>query len=366
MIGGSCQDRSANDVIPSLPQQTNHHQLSPALAGQLLPPNLNPHLIVTSAHIQLPEMDSFATLKRRTTDLLSSIPQSLPSVSSIKSQYTSTMKGTWERISVPPLPRSSHSLDIVAGTAYIFGGEGTQRQPTDNDMHAVTLPFSSAPADYYAIKAKASTPEPKPTVGEGEPTPGTAGNDLDDVPLGSTPEAGMGKGPTKPPTPGDVPAPRVGHATAVIGSRIFLFGGRGVPEEGPLDERGRVWAFDTKTHLWSHLDPAPPADPNIVPSGNEAGGPRPTYPAPRSGHAAVATDKPSDFGGATTGHRHGGQSWRDWAKGDSDKVGTPQRPIVGNVAAQATDADADGFGTLIIHGGVSIPPPNPLFTKSPC
>lgn len=37
-------------------------------------------------------------------------------------------------------------------------------------------------ANYYTIKAKAATPEPKPTVGEGEPTPGIIGNDLDDAP----------------------------------------------------------------------------------------------------------------------------------------------------------------------------------------
>lgn len=276
-------------------------------------------------------MDSFTALKRRATDLFESLPQSLPSMPSIKSQQPHSMTGTWEHISVPPIQRSSHSVDVVAGTAYIFGGEGGPRRPPDNDVHVVMLPYTSAPADCYSIKAKA---EPKP----------------------STEVAGKGKE-TEPTPLGDLPAPRVGHATAVIGNRIFLFGGRSAPDSGPLDERGRVWVFDTKAHLWSYLDPVLAADPTVA-SVNEDCTQRPTYPAPRSYHAAVATDKPSDFGGSRYGEPQikpvtRSESWKQWALGDSDTVGIPQRPIVGNVAAHATDLDADGFGTLIIHGGVS-------------
>lgn len=247
------------------------------------------------------------------------------------------MNGTWERISVPPIPRSSHSINVVAGTAYIFGGEGTPRKPIDNDVQVVTLPSSGAPADCYSIKAK---PEP---------------------------EANKGKEPES--FSLDVPSPRLGHATAVIGNRIFLFGGRAGPDAAPLDERGRVWVFDTKTHLWTYLDPALAADPSVS-SVNEDGTQRPTHPAPRSHHAAVATEKPSDFGDS----RHGEpqikpvtrtESWKQWAMGDSDSVGIPQRPIVGNVAAHATDADADGFGTLIIHGGVRRQPPPPFLSLTP-
>ncbi|KAJ7031700.1 hypothetical protein C8F04DRAFT_1004543 [Mycena alexandri] len=162
-----------------------------------------------------------------------------------------TLKATWERIDVPALPRSSHSINVVAGKAYIFGGEISPREPVDNDMHVIVLPSASTAADYYNVKAKAASPPNE------------------------------GKQPTATSAPGDVPAPRVGHATATLGTRIFLFGGRGGPDMQPLQEHGRVWVFDTTTHRWSHLDPCGPA----------AQPPSPAhYPAARSYHAAAGVD----------------------------------------------------------------------------
>ncbi|KAH8671016.1 hypothetical protein BX600DRAFT_235997 [Xylariales sp. PMI_506] len=308
-------------------------------------------------------MDHFATLKRRTTDLVESIPKnlptapkmpnlpnfstlpslpSLPSLTSLKPGARS-MKGTWQHISIPSLPRSSHSLDVVAGTAYIFGGEVEPRKTVDNDMHIITLPFSSAPADYYKVPAKASSktqlaviPESvaeeasltTPTEQEKEP--------LTDVPL-SSPEltkdassSDKGKG-KEAAVVDEVPSPRLGHATAVIGSRIFLFGGRSAAAE-TLNENGRVWIFETKTSSWSYLTPAP-------------GSP---VPRPRSYFAAVATDKPREFDIKPVKRT---QSWKEWAEGDSAEVGIPQRPIAGSVAATAVDEEDAGFGTFIIHGG---------------
>ncbi|KAK4122356.1 galactose oxidase [Parathielavia appendiculata] len=268
-------------------------------------------------------MDSFKLLKRRTTELFHSLEQSLPSLGS---HGSNAMKATWEKIQVPPLPRSSHSADIVAGTLYIFGGEVEPRRPVDNDMHAITLPSSGAQADYYAIKAKPAKPS--------APT-----------------EKLAGKSPARLDLP-DVPAPRVGHATAVIGHRIFMFGGRGGPDMTALDEGGRVWVFDTRTHLWSSLDPLPAA----------AGLPDIPRPAPRSYHSAVAIPKPDTFGSRSAPTHHPSQNknnnsaeaWRDWALGanrGTAELGTPQRPIVGVLAERATDADSDGYGTFIIHGG---------------
>ncbi|KAK3360135.1 hypothetical protein B0T25DRAFT_121609 [Lasiosphaeria hispida] len=304
-------------------------------------------------------MDSFKLLKRRTTDLFNSLPQSLPSIQSLHLGGTHhshgyghgpnhlTMKGTWEKISgLPPLPRSSHSLNVVGGTVYIFGGESEDaRKPVSNDMHAVTLPSSGAQADCYAIKAKAALgskkPQPIPTVQiEGEPDPASSG--LLDKGKAPATDAEL-----EAPELGDVPAPRVGHATAVIGHRIFLSGGRGGPDMSALDEHGRVWVFDTRTNVWSYLDPSTPAAPTPQPGAS-------AIPAPRSFHVAAATDKPRNFNAATAHHPKPStraEAWRDWALGDSEEVGIPQRPIVGNVAANATDADAEGYGTFIIHGG---------------
>ncbi|KAL7622990.1 hypothetical protein AAE478_006669 [Parahypoxylon ruwenzoriense] len=295
-------------------------------------------------------MESFAKLKRRGTDLLNSLPHNLPSMPHLPHlphlQHSAggpTMKGTWQHISIPPLPRSSHSLDVVAGNAYIFGGEVEPRKPVDNDMHVIALPSSGAPADYYAIKARPSprqqlAEKPASPIMEDDESEAELKDPLTDVPLSSPPPAGAEKAS---PTASDkgkslgseVPCPRVGHATAVIGSRIFLFGGRSAESSSePLNENGRVWVFETKTHTWSYLDPyrnspIPPA---------------------RSYFAAVATDKPRDF--AIKPLRRA-SSWKEWAEGDSADVGIPQRPIAGNVAATATDEEEAGFGTFIIHGG---------------
>ncbi|KAK8906677.1 hypothetical protein QC760_005255 [Botrytis cinerea] len=150
-------------------------------------------------------------------------------------QNTHPLKAKWNRINGVQLPRSSHSVSVVAGRAYIFGGEIDPREPVDNDMHVVILPSGTvASADYRTIAAK----------------------------------------PTH--TGGEVPEKRVGHTAGVIGERIFIFGGRGGPEMKPLEENGRVWVYDTRTDRWSFLDPAP-------------GTP---FPAARSYHSSVAIEKP--------------------------------------------------------------------------
>jgi hypothetical protein len=145
------------------------------------------------------------------------------------------LKAQWQRIDCPPLPRSSHTLSVVSGRAYIFGGETKPGEPVDNDMHIVTLPTApeTAQADYRAIPARAQAPS------------------------------------------NGVPEKRVGHSAAVIGERIFIFGGRG-NDTNPLEENGRVWIYNTRTDSWTYLDPMP-------------GTP---YPAARSYHSSVAIGKP--------------------------------------------------------------------------
>ncbi|KAI1112139.1 hypothetical protein F5Y14DRAFT_422737 [Nemania sp. NC0429] len=314
-------------------------------------------------------MESFAKLKRRGTDLLHSLPQNMPSMPQVQMpsmqmpsmqmpsmQMPSMLhiggghglKGTWQHVPLPALPRSSHSLDIIAGNAYIFGGETAARRPVDNDIHVVVLPWSGAPADYYAIKAK---PSPKTGADEDNAdeneTASQRRHPLTEVPLSSSPpptasaddldseSSTSDKG--KSPETAQVPSPRLGHATAVIGTRIFLFGGRSVAAGSPtLDERGRVWVFETKTHTWTHLDPHRSSP----------------IPPARSYHSAVATEKPRDFSIKPMRLRRS-STWKEWAEGDSAEVGIPQRPIAGTIAEKATDDEAagQGFGTFVIHAG---------------
>lgn len=149
---------------------------------------------------------------------------------------TMPLKAKFRRISTGlQLPRSSHSLSVIKGRAYIFGGEIRPREPVDNAMHIFTLPSSGvSEADYKSVPAAASN------------------------------------------TNGEIPAPRVGHTAATIDDRIYIFGGRGGPDMKPLEENGRVWCFDTFTATWSHLDPV-------------QGTP---FPAARSYHAATANEHP--------------------------------------------------------------------------
>ena len=150
-------------------------------------------------------------------------------------QATHPLKAKWERIATTPLPRSSHTLNVIAGRAYIFGGEVTPREPVGNDMHIITLPYDSlSSSDYKSIPAQ----------------PGVPG--------------------------GEVPEKRVGHTAAAVGERIFVFGGRGGKDMKPLEENGRVWVYDTRNDAWSYLDPV-------------VGTP---YPAARSYHSSIAIEKP--------------------------------------------------------------------------
>lgn len=136
-----------------------------------------------------------------------------------------------------PRALSSHSLAIVNDYAYVFGGEQQARRPVDNAMHAYTLPGASEllAATFHA--------------------------DYDHI----VPEAGGG---------GPVPPPRVGHTGAAIGALIYVFGGCDSPAMAPLEERGRLWIFNTANRKWTHLDPVP-ASP---------------IPSARSYHTSVATN----------------------------------------------------------------------------
>lgn len=171
------------------------------------------------------------------------------------------------------LPRTGASMSVIDGRAYIFGGEDERGQLVDNTLHVVILPASAAfEADYTTV-----TPKPK-----------VAG--------------------------GPVPESRAHHSAVVIGSSIYIFGGRLAAKA--KEEAGRVWVFDTKTRRWTYHDPSADAP----------------YPAPRHGHAAVAAEQP---GPATSP-----EGTVDVLEQDEDPAATVPEP-----------ADEDTWGTLFVHGG---------------
>ncbi|VUC27514.1 unnamed protein product [Clonostachys rosea] len=338
---------------------------------------------------------NFTTLKRRTTEVLQNAQQNLPSINKLPhlpklpqlpniqlSQLSSynpftkeyPIKGTWERIALPPVPRSSHSLDIIDGSAYLFGGEVEPDKPLDNDVHVIKLAYSSAGADYYSIKAipappnalaePSPLPAPKtpknPKAPETEDTKSSDGKkpaegELDEVSLKESEDTGeeetpgeeeddeaeeqaQDKSKGKEKVRDEVPPPRVGHASAAIGSRIFVFGGRGGDDMKPLEEAGRVWVFDTRSSQWTYLDPVPAV----------RGGTIIPHPAARSHHCATSTDRPQDFAKPRASVP---DTWQNRIIGDTSKTGIPQDPIVGNVAEEAIDQESDGYGTFFVHGG---------------
>ncbi|KAL6718537.1 hypothetical protein ACLMJK_004629 [Lecanora helva] len=199
------------------------------------------------------------------------------------------LKARWHRLAAdPPLPRSSHSLSLVKGKAYIFGGEEKPREPVDNHVHVLTLPSSGQKdVDYEVIEAQ------------------TLGN------------------------ASDVPPPRVGHTAITVDDHIYVFGGRGGKAMKPLEENGRLWVFDTKLRLWSYLDPT-------------KGSP---YPDPRSYHTSTSTEHPvshvTDSGGPPAGSVASA-----FTKAPAQE---PQDQTEAPIGVSASGLD--DHGTVFIHGG---------------
>ncbi|KAL9602784.1 MAG: hypothetical protein Q9219_001627 [cf. Caloplaca sp. 3 TL-2023] len=129
---------------------------------------------------------------------------------------TMPLKAAWQRLVLPdPLPRSSHSLSIIKGKAYIFGGADQPRHLVSNAMHVLTLPSSTVKdIDYKKLPVQSSAAD------------------------------------------SEVPAARVGHSAAVVSDRIYVFGGQGEESMEALAENGTVWGYDTKLDYWTRLNPA--------------------------------------------------------------------------------------------------------------
>ncbi|KAL9009805.1 MAG: hypothetical protein Q9173_005201 [Seirophora scorigena] len=153
-------------------------------------------------------------------------------------QSTQPLNATFTRITSEAfLPRSSHSITVVAGKAYIYGGEESSGKLADDNVHIIKLPAK------------------KPTnVGDPE--------------YKCVPSLAEDEG-------GQHPGPRSGHTACALGHRIYLFGGKSQDGQ-PLEENGKVWIFDTESLRWSCLEPS-----------NEK-----SIPPSRYQHSAVASEHP--------------------------------------------------------------------------
>jgi hypothetical protein len=137
------------------------------------------------------------------------------------------------------LSLSSHSLNYYRGRCYIFGGD-CSKKPASNDMHIVTLPndVDSGDIDYRFITAVPAPARPL-------------------EPYSRDPDA---KGPTSA-AKSVVPMARAAHSSAVIGSNIFIFGGRASKQPGEdlqtslIDESGVIHAYSAIDNKWTTLIP---------------------------------------------------------------------------------------------------------------
>lgn len=128
------------------------------------------------------------------------------------------LHATFTHVSSPSLYRSSHSVSVVKGRAYLFGGTDQSGALADNQTHIVILPSSGVgQSDYLSVAARP-----------------VDGNEL----------AG-------------VPNSRKNHAAAVIGDSVFVFGGEDEKGHSVETNDGTVWVFDTQSKTWLALEPAP-------------------------------------------------------------------------------------------------------------
>lgn len=193
-------------------------------------------------------------------------------------QSTQPLAATFKRISSPAfLPRSNHSLTVVAGRAYIFGGEDESGKLAGDEVHIVTLPLKKkgnhdGEVDYKCV----------PSLGEGED--------------------------------GKVPGQRAGHVAVAIGERVYAFGGRGADGRA-IEEMGRVWVFDTNTLGWSYIDPASDTSTTSVPQA-------------RYHHGAAGSEHPLPQTNASSKASYGEQISSTIAKFPSlmSKASSPQEP----------------------------------------
>ncbi|KAF2490016.1 hypothetical protein BU16DRAFT_544359 [Lophium mytilinum] len=133
-------------------------------------------------------------------------------------QKTMPLKATFTQIATSPqtsdrssLCRLGHTVSVVDGKAYIFGGTTTEAICT-NEMHILTLPSkSSETGTQYKCVPALSVEHQK-----------------------------------------EVPPPRCYHSATVHGEDILVYGGK--DDDGlSLQEESKLWKFNTKTLQWSCL-----------------------------------------------------------------------------------------------------------------
>ncbi|KAK7722680.1 hypothetical protein SLS57_004885 [Botryosphaeria dothidea] len=133
---------------------------------------------------------------------------------------TLPLKATFTRIAVSELiRRHSHTISVVDGKAYVFGGITQDGSLAGNEFHQLTLPpkDKDESVDYKCIPALA----------------------VDD---GSA-----------------IPAARAGHSASVFDKNILIYGGSD-QNGSSVEEGSKLWSFNTETLKWTLMITQGPKD----------------------------------------------------------------------------------------------------------
>ena len=212
------------------------------------------------------------------------------------------------------LTRSSHTLTVVKGKAYIYGGD-VQGEDGDDNVHAITLPsdLDLKDLDYQSIPALSAPDRPLASY-SGDTTTNTEDQKI------------------------AIPSPRAAHTATCVDSTIYIFGGRPPSSpiaSAPLSENGNIYAFDTSNNKWSTLTPHPTRCSSGVPC------PR-TYPSSSSTpHPQMSGDHGTIF--LHGGYDANGKQLRDvWAFDVASRIWS-QWPDIPTAGAE----DIAGEGNII-------------------
>ncbi|KAM5511452.1 Tip elongation aberrant protein 3 [Fusarium oxysporum f. sp. phaseoli] len=109
------------------------------------------------------------------------------------------------------LARSHHSVSVIDGRAYIFGGKKDDGQLCNNDIHAVSIGDHQGDGEYACY----------PAVGD----------------------------------EGQIPSPRINHASCTRRGTLIIHGGQNSEDE-PVDDEFTLWEWEPKAARWSSITAA--------------------------------------------------------------------------------------------------------------
>ena len=132
------------------------------------------------------------------------------------------------------LGRASHTLNVIKGKAYVYGGESSYSE-NDGSMDIMTLPSNldlHDVVDYQSVKPEPESQRPLEAYSDTEPPAATANS---------------------------IPQPRAAHASTSVGSMLYIFSGRqpNQPSSSVLAEDGIIHSFSTTTNKWTTINPHP-------------------------------------------------------------------------------------------------------------